>query len=568
MSEKVTTILLVDDNPQLRRPLKVYMQKRGYRVIEADDGLAAVVAAVKHLPDAILLDVMMPVVDGFEALRRLKKNSATRNIPVMMLTAVNDKEKIVGGLTSGAADYVIKGATGVADVGRRMERLIEKSRNGSDIAQAHSGEDTEQRVVSDFKLRQAIEELAGPGAMPARIAEVLPLVGNTDSTLQDWSDFLGKNKSLAETMATLAAANSPQGAREDRPSDEFLVAFGTHRLRYLALAAAILSSFAEFPGRGMHLHLLRTGVLAGSIALEVLDGGSDEALAAGLLHDFGKMLFRNRFPSQYGAVVKRAGEEKKPVVCLEKGMLGMNHADFAGEILRAWDFPGELTDAVGLHHSAWRDITERASFNPFLAAIVQLADALDRTWNLVTDEDDLILPHSEETARALGIKEQSLRAVLDRAAARMQRVESLLPDDAAAQTDLPEWVNGLAWKKILLIQGKEDEMLLLGTFLNRCEVVVERVLYKEAPEKIEGYEGVFLSISDKAEAEQAAGIAEKIAASENPLPVCVFLNGPIDPGERFNTMTVMRPPLSLMQIADVIRETKVRVAVGEESDAQ
>ena len=566
MSERVTTILLVDDNPQLRRPLKIYLQKRGYRVIEAGDGLEAVAAAVEHRPDAILLDVMMPVVDGFEALKRLKKNNATRNIPVMMLTAVNDKERIVGGLTNGAADYVIKGAAGVADISRRMERLIEKSRNRSDITQAHSGEDAEQRVVSDFKLRQAIEELAGPGAMPARIAEALPLVGNTDSTLQDWADFLGKNKSLAETMATLAAVNSPQGARKDRPPDEFLVAFGTHRLRYLALAAAILSSFAEFPGRGIHLHLLRTGVLAGSIALEVLDGGSDEALAAGLLHDFGKMLFRNRFPSQYSTVVKRAGEEKKPVACLEKGMLGMNHADFAGEILRAWGFPGELVDAVRLHHSAWRDITEHASFNPFLAAVVQLADALDRTWNLVTDEDDLILPHSEETARALGIKEQSLRALLDRAAARMQRAESLMPDDAAAQPDLPEWVNGLAWKKILLVQGKEDEMLLLGTFLNRCEAVVERALYKEAPEKIEGCEGVFLSISGKAEAEQAAGIAEKIAASENPLPVCAFLNGPIDPGERFNTMTVMRPPLSLTEIASLIRETAISLPVGEENN--
>jgi DNA-binding response OmpR family regulator len=81
---------------------------RGYRVSVAGDGRAALDRVAEERPDAILLDAMMPMVDGYEVLRRLRADPATAAIPVIMLTARKQEGDIVGALELGANDFVVK----------------------------------------------------------------------------------------------------------------------------------------------------------------------------------------------------------------------------------------------------------------------------------------------------------------------------------------------------------------------------------------------------------------------------------------------------------------------------
>ena len=80
----------------------------GFEVITAADGEQALAAAKSALPDLVILDAMMPGLDGFEVLRRLKEDPSTREIVVVMLTARRLEHDIVGGLKIGAADYIVK----------------------------------------------------------------------------------------------------------------------------------------------------------------------------------------------------------------------------------------------------------------------------------------------------------------------------------------------------------------------------------------------------------------------------------------------------------------------------
>ena len=105
MSE-LARILLVDDNPKyLEDVLPFY----GYEVICATGGRQALeILSSESAVDIVLLDVMMPDIDGWETLKAIRNNPVSRNVPVIMVTAVNDDKKMVSGLKIGADDYIVK----------------------------------------------------------------------------------------------------------------------------------------------------------------------------------------------------------------------------------------------------------------------------------------------------------------------------------------------------------------------------------------------------------------------------------------------------------------------------
>ncbi|MDQ3210700.1 MAG: response regulator [Actinomycetota bacterium] len=102
------TILIVDDDPDIARFVEVNLRSAGYDVAVAGDGEAALEQAGSLRPDLVLLDVMMPRLDGFEVAQRLRKNPQTANTSIIMLTAKALSADKVTGLQSGADDYIIK----------------------------------------------------------------------------------------------------------------------------------------------------------------------------------------------------------------------------------------------------------------------------------------------------------------------------------------------------------------------------------------------------------------------------------------------------------------------------
>ncbi|MBT9157350.1 MAG: Alkaline phosphatase synthesis transcriptional regulatory protein PhoP [Firmicutes bacterium] len=120
-------ILVVDDNRLIVTLLKVNLTSAGYEVVTASDGLAGLKAAIAERPDLIILDVMMPEMDGFEVARQVRNNTLVSHVPIIMLTARNTSESIVAGLDAGADDYLAK-PFDMTEVLARVKAHLRRSR--------------------------------------------------------------------------------------------------------------------------------------------------------------------------------------------------------------------------------------------------------------------------------------------------------------------------------------------------------------------------------------------------------------------------------------------------------
>lgn len=117
-------ILLVDDDLTLLDMYKERLLLAGYDVYTANNGEQALAKAVDILPHIILLDVMMPKINGFDVLSILKNTPETKNIPVIILTALTQENHRQKGLADGATDYVIKSETMPKEVVAKIEKIL------------------------------------------------------------------------------------------------------------------------------------------------------------------------------------------------------------------------------------------------------------------------------------------------------------------------------------------------------------------------------------------------------------------------------------------------------------
>lgn len=116
MADKAKTILLADDDITIRDMYRERMAAAGFEVVEATDGEETIDLAKKHHPDLILLDIMMPKINGLDALAALKRDAETKKIPVIILTALTSEVDKVREISSDFVDYVVKADTTPGDV--------------------------------------------------------------------------------------------------------------------------------------------------------------------------------------------------------------------------------------------------------------------------------------------------------------------------------------------------------------------------------------------------------------------------------------------------------------------
>lgn len=104
----MSSILIVDDSRSARETLMAILEGEDYQLLTAQNGAEALEAATKYQPDAILLDVMMPGMDGFEVCRRIRNTPEVAEVPIVILTALDDREAMLRGIEAGADDFFTK----------------------------------------------------------------------------------------------------------------------------------------------------------------------------------------------------------------------------------------------------------------------------------------------------------------------------------------------------------------------------------------------------------------------------------------------------------------------------
>jgi len=212
--EKPTaTILIVDDTPANLEVLVDFLTDSAFEVIVATDGERAI-ERLKHVrPDIILLDVMMPGIDGFETCRRLKENDATRDLPVIFMTALSETVDKVKGFSVGAVDYITKPfqheevlarVQSHLTIGALQQRLEENNR----LLQ----QEIEERKRFEQALQEANEQLELRVAeRTAELKEALEEVENLKNRLQEENIYLQQEIKLAHNFEEIISQSKQFG---------------------------------------------------------------------------------------------------------------------------------------------------------------------------------------------------------------------------------------------------------------------------------------------------------------------------------------------------------------------
>ena len=153
----MATLLIVDDEPQVRKLLETLLHHEGYQTVSASSGEEALQVVAQQAPDLILLDIMMPGMDGYEVASQLKSDDVTAGIPIIMLSALSDPGARVSGLESGAEEFISKPIERI-ELSLRVRNLLRLTAHGerADNLRQALQPDVDRRDL-ESALRQAVE---------------------------------------------------------------------------------------------------------------------------------------------------------------------------------------------------------------------------------------------------------------------------------------------------------------------------------------------------------------------------------------------------------------------------
>ncbi|WP_201026172.1 hybrid sensor histidine kinase/response regulator [Mastigocoleus testarum] len=210
-------ILLVDDTPNNLQVLFSYLEEQGFKVLLAEDGESALQIAQSQAPDLILLDVLMPEIDGFETCRQLKAQSSTKDIPVIFLTALSETVNKVQGFKLGGVDYITKPIEQEEVLARIQTHLtLQKMRRtlaaqNQELQQALNFEALVRRITN--KIRDSLDESYILRTAAQELGEVLHL-SSCQIELYD-------SEQITATIAYEHSITLPQCQGESRKVSDF-----------------------------------------------------------------------------------------------------------------------------------------------------------------------------------------------------------------------------------------------------------------------------------------------------------------------------------------------------------
>jgi PAS domain S-box-containing protein len=189
VNSRSATILIVDDEAQNRRLLEALLRPEGYDTVSVANGEDALASIALTPPDLILLDVMMPGMDGYQVARTLKADSSTSHIPIIMVTAQIDRSARLAGLEAGAEEFLTK-PIDRAELWLRVRNLL-RLKSFADFLQGHSG--LLERAVQDHadELRDVQARFSGFMESSPVLAWVNDEQGHVLYSNRAWADVLG-----------------------------------------------------------------------------------------------------------------------------------------------------------------------------------------------------------------------------------------------------------------------------------------------------------------------------------------------------------------------------------------
>ena len=409
-------ILIIDDMPIFREPIAACLKLEGYDTQCAGDGKEGLEMARKRTPDLILLDMAMPGMDGIQVLQKLRGEPSTATVPVLMLTAVADRERVVQAIQYGAREYMLKSRFSTRELVTRIQKYLAPPGPGSVTSESKDGGTTsseaqthtsEAKSEIDAGSNQPIEPILNSKRCIRRIREATSgktLSGVVTHVISIAASPRGDSTELAKlvssdpilTARVLGVANSAAYASNSGLCTTVVDAvrkIGFSGVRNITAAVGIFDSMPASATNGFSpirywQHSMAVAQLCESLVRPELKGAVSpgHAYISGLCHDLGEILVRCEFDKEYRQVAeaaKRSGRSREEI---QEKMLGISHADLVLEALRAIRLPEDIREPIENFHAGKND---PATTGP-LPGILRIADGYANGLFLTADPDSKI----------------------------------------------------------------------------------------------------------------------------------------------------------------------------------
>ncbi len=202
----MTKILLVEDDKSLREIYGVRLIAEGYNVVSAEDGEKALAVAISERPDLIISDVMMPKISGFEMLDLLRGNESTKNVKVIMLTALSSEQQRERGERLGADRYLVKSQVGIEDIVRTVHEVLGDQQGVRTLSQIE--ESARAANLAQHSASQANAQSNGYSTQPS-VSSSTNIVNQNDYTMPSAGQS-AYNPLAATAPASVAGQPAPQ----------------------------------------------------------------------------------------------------------------------------------------------------------------------------------------------------------------------------------------------------------------------------------------------------------------------------------------------------------------------
>lgn len=260
-------ILIIDDDADTLRLVGLMLQHQGYEVCTADGGEAGIVKAEDERPDVILLDVMMPEVDGFSVARRLRAHKNTRSTPILMFTARSQLEDRVAAFEAGADDYLTK-PTNPTDLQAHIRQLLERAHERKEAPVAAARQAKASRRIAVLSARAGM----GASTVAANLAAAIQMSGQVEVILVELTPgqgTLGMDLGVEPRGLTGLLNAEPAAINPERVE----AALARHGSGLRLLLASDNPREAALSGRSLQIEAVFSA-LGGLAPYEVLDLGA------------------------------------------------------------------------------------------------------------------------------------------------------------------------------------------------------------------------------------------------------------------------------------------------------
>lgn len=284
-------------------------------------------------------------------------------------------------------------------------------------------------TISAQALVQGSLELA---SLPEVVMRTIDLINDPDTSAAEIGQVIGEDPGL--TARLLKIVNSPFygfPSRIDTVSRAITV-IGTLELLDLILATSVVKTFRGIPSELVDMdsfwqHSLYTGVIARILAGRMRAPSTERYFIAGLLHDIGSLAMYKLLPEECATTLRRARIELTPLHIIEQEVLGFDHGEVGGELMRAWHLPEGLVEAIRFHHQPLQ-----AQTNPLETALVHLADVIACAIHDSASETGRVPPMESGAWELTGLSIDIMEDVIDEADRQFEDARAVILPKASA----------------------------------------------------------------------------------------------------------------------------------------